>query len=350
MAALSPEEWERTQRAGEFAPKPTLTEREPDDLPAPVTSGLVDWAELLTNGAPDPEWLIEPFLPAGRLVSIVAAAKAGKSLFLLEAALALATGKRFLDQRSGDPKRVLYLDYEMTENDLAERLEDMGYGENDHSALTDSFAYYLSPNLPALNTPTGATQLLTLVEHHRPDLLIVDTLSRVFDGDENASETFLELYRLVWLPLKAGGITVVRADHSGHNDTARGRGSSAKGDDVDVAWTLKPTDNGVKLERGNSRVSWVPERIDILRNGDAGPPIHRMAAARGWPEGTAEWAALLDKLNAPANLGERKLRKWLNEPGRLDGTDKDKPPNGQTLTAAIKHRRNNADAVPDALP
>jgi len=316
------------------------------DAPVPSVSGLVDWVELFTNGVPDPEWLLEPFLPAGRLVSIVAAAKAGKSLFMLEAALALASGRGFLCQSAGDPKRVLYLDYEMTENDLLERIADMGYDEGDQAALTESFAYYLSPNLPALNTQSGASRLLTLVAHHRPDLLVVDTLSRVFDGDENSSETFLDLYRLVWLPLKARGVTVVRLDHSGHNEKGRGRGSSAKGDDVDVAWTLKPTASGIELTRGNSRVPWVPERVDMLRQTDAGAPIHRMSATRGMPPGSKEWADLLDLLDAP-DYGERRMRKWLNEPGRLDATERDRAPKGEVLRPAIKHRKVSRTA-PDA--
>ena len=74
-----------------------------------------------------------------------------------------------------------------------------------------------------------------------------------------------------------------------------------------------------------------------------------MSATGGWPEGTAAWADLLDKPDAPADLGERTLRKWLNEAGRLAGTDKDKPPNGQTLTAAIKYRKQRPDATPDAV-
>jgi hypothetical protein len=320
-----------------------------DAVSVPPVSGLVDWHELLTNGAPDPEWLLEPLLPLGRLVSVVAGAKTGKSLLLLEAGLALATGRPFLDTPKGEPKRVLYLDYEMTENDLAERVEDMGYGLEEQALLSENFAYYLSPNLPALNTAAGATQLLALADYHEPDLLIVDTLSRVFEGDENGAEAFQKLYRLAWMPLKQRGVTVVRADHTGHNESGRGRGSSAKGDDVDVAWTLKKSDAGVRIECKAARVSWVPKRFDLIRSDDGTAPIHRMAAARGWLPGTAEWVDLLNEIDAPADLGERKLRQWLNEPGRLAATGKDKPPRGNVLTAAIRLRNNDAGAAPDAV-
>ena len=325
--AVSPEQSLRTQEEGGWP----VT-----DDPVPGVSGLVDWCRLLTQGAPDPEWLLEPFLPAGRLVALVGEAKAGKSLFALEAALALATGRAFLDRASREPRRVLYLDYEMCDADLAERVEDMGYGPDDHESLAGRLAYYQSPNLPVLNSPAGAAGLLELVDHHRPDVVFVDTLQRVFDGQENDAEPFQELYRLAWMPLRRRGVTVCRLDHTGHTEKRRPRGSSSKGDDVDVAWTLKATAAGIRLVRQASRMQWVPDSIDVLRCDD--PPLHRLAGQRALPPGAAEWADVLDQLDAPDNLGERKLRTWLNEACRLAATSYQRAPRGEVLRAAMKLR------------
>ena len=68
--------------------------------------------------------------------------------------------------------------------------------------------------------------------------------------------------------LKQRGATWVRLDHAG-KDLDRGqRGSSAKGDDVDVVWRLDMTDNGVTFHREAARMSWVPPSVDFVQLDD----------------------------------------------------------------------------------
>src|SRR5205823_2611131 len=77
--------------------------------------------------------------------------KAGKSLFLLHSVVKLIDAGVV----------VLYFDYEMTEDDLYERLQDMGCGpEVDLSRLR----YALLPTLPPLDTRDGGAALLAAVD------------------------------------------------------------------------------------------------------------------------------------------------------------------------------------------
>jgi hypothetical protein len=84
-------------------------------------------------------------------------------------------------------------------------------------------------------------------------------------------------------------------DHQG-KDAAQGqRGSSAKGDDLDVVFRLTADEAGrVVLKRTHTRVSWMPAEIVLQRHEE---PLRHVLTANSWPAGTAETAALLDELD-----------------------------------------------------
>ena len=128
--------------------------------------------------------------------------------------------------------------------------------------------------------------LLAYATAERDDLVVIDTLSRVTEGPENDSDTYRNLYRHTWLPLKRAGIAAVRLDHTGHEGT-RARGSSAKGDDVDVVWLLKPTDKdfGWKLTLAAARMGWVPESVSIEKV--RGKALTFQRVSKGWLPGVA---------------------------------------------------------------
>ena len=109
---------------------------------------------------------------------------------MLSVAVALATGKGVLRQSAADPIDVVYLDYEMTEDDLDERLGDLGYEEG---ADLEHFHYYLLPNLPPLDSAQGGKELESIVGDDNAALVIIDTTSRAVEGDENESDTMRAL-------------------------------------------------------------------------------------------------------------------------------------------------------------
>ena len=86
------------------------------------------------------EWFVDDIWPAGRQLHIFAARKTGKSLLMLWIAACLAVGRDPFNGRPIPPVIVVYLDYEMTEDDLLERLEEMGFTADD---LTGRLVYYL---------------------------------------------------------------------------------------------------------------------------------------------------------------------------------------------------------------
>ena len=295
---------------------------------------LVDWQKFWHQDHADEEWLAYPVIPKGRAIALYAPAKAGKSTIVLAVAAAVATGRRVLGQRRAEQVDVLYLDYEMTEADLLERLGELGYGPDDDLSRLH---YALLPSLPPLDTREGANAILGLVDKTGAQLAVIDTFGRAVEGDEDSADTVRAFYRHTGLALKAKGVTYLRTDHSG-KDTSKGqRGSSAKNDDVDLVWRLTRTQSkdgdGVKIERTHSRISWVPQELKINRlTTEVGYDYEIDRNAAMFPDGTAPNMELLKAAGITADWSERKAIKHME--GILS----------QRLTAvALKMLKNSAD-------
>ena len=289
----------------------------------------INWHDLWNNTPDEIEWLCEPLLARGRSVALYSPAKAGKSLLALEIAAALAAGRSVIGNPAREPLRVLYVDLENTPEDLRDRLSALGYGPADLGNL----AYLSFPNLPALDSPDGGRHLLACALKHRADLVIIDTVSRVINGDENDADTFNALYRHALVHLKGRKIAVLRLDHSG-KDAERGqRGSSAKSSDVDAVWLLtKATERTLHLTRQATRSPDGADRIDLRREFS---PLRHVAttAAANLSTEALDACDALDRAAVSTDLGRDKCRTALAEMGIQIGSHK-------TLDAVVAARRN----------
>lgn len=305
----------------------------PDDRIVDGTALLgsirVDWADFWATDHTAADWLIEPIVPAARNVSLTAGAKAGKSLAVLAGVAPAVVGRRSLGRPAGEPLRCLYLDFEMVAADLQERLSDMGF---DDGYQPEALAYCLHPPLPPLDTRAGGDRIVAMAKAHRADLVVIDTVSRALEGEENSSDTIRAFYRHTLAPLKAVGAATLRLDHTGHGDTGRARGSSGKLDDVDVAWLLERRDEGFRLKATHRRVGWVPETVDLHLGRD---PIEVRLVSGSWPAGTKDAAELLDRLQVPEDASQRTARAALKDAGESL--------QNSVLRAALKWRREQLE-------
>ena len=274
---------------------------------------LVDWEKFWTSDKGEEEWIAYPIIPAKRSVALYAPAKAGKSTIVLAIVAAVATGRRILGGEVGEKRDILYLDYEMTEDDLHERLSELGYDESDDMTRLH---YALLPSLPPLDTLEGAKAILDLVRRTKSECVVVDTFGRAVEGDEDKADTVRAFYRHTGLALKAMDVAVLRTDHSG-KDVAKGqRGSSAKNDDVDVVWQLSRKDEGQLLKRTHSRISWVPAEIAIKRREtDCGYDYVIDRGLQRFKDGTGNNAATLDRLGIPVDSSQRNALALLKAAG-----------------------------------
>ena len=180
-----------TSPPGRFRrPQRCLRADEPSDESASVRTGVfIDWSTFWDRDHNEAEWVYPDVLARGRGHAIYAAHKAGKSLLMLCIAAELATG--------AEPVVVVYLDYEMTEADVFDRLEDMGYGpDSDLSRLR----YALLPTLPPLDTARaprrsqGCWTASRATGRTTTSRVVIDTISRAVRGEENNADTFRDFY------------------------------------------------------------------------------------------------------------------------------------------------------------
>jgi hypothetical protein len=273
---------------------------------------LLDWPTFWDIDRTEAEWLAEPIIAAHRSHALFAPGGTGKSLLALWIAAAIATGRPIFG-RHNPPRHVLYLDYEMTADDLAERLENMGYGpEHDLTRLH----YALLPSLPGLDQPDGGKAVIRLAQLCDAELVIIDTFGRAVHGDENEADTVRAWYRWTGLHLKAEGRAFLRVDHAGKDIEKGQRGTSAKNDDVDVVWRLARQDGETfKLVAKKRRMSWVPETVDLVLKEDDHLE-YALLAGTSYPTGTKDVVDLLVELDVPIDASQRQAAKTLKEAGK----------------------------------
>ena len=273
--------------------------------------GHLNWPAFFSTPFIGPQWMLEPILPLHKATAIYADRKVGKSLVMLWMALEIAR----------DPaKAVLYVDYEMGEDDLKERFQNMGVTQDDDLSR---FFYCMYPKIPKLDTAKGGEALLKKVsdvQKRFPQcevVVVIDTFGRSLKGKENDAETARDYYEHTGTRLKEEGTTAGRLDHTGKDANMGQRGSSGKNDDIDVLWKLVraggATDGSFTMTNELSRMGWVPEQVSLVRGEN--PLRYALSLEQLMP---ADVDAILGKIMAAKidpKMGRDKVRDELK---RLD--------------------------------
>ena len=304
--------------------------------PAPTRLRVpIDWPSFWTEEYPAQEWALEPLVPTGGQVSLFSQAKAGKSLLVLEwAVAAVAAGKL----------RVLYVDQEMTRVELRDRLESFGYGPQ--SDLSGLIYFQLQRYLP-LDSPEGGDEILEDALEHHVDLVIIDTACRVVDGEEDRADTWQAFYRNTGLGLKNARIGLLRLDHAGKDKGKGARGSSAKNDDVDGVFLLEVVAEDKAVGTATIKLTNTHRRGELLHDltvkrtrTDDGLTRH-VLVQQNYVSGTAAVAAQMDRLEVPVNISDREAERQFRAAGGEGRTT--------TIRDALKYRKSRVpgrDAPP----
>jgi hypothetical protein len=304
----------------------------------------INWGAFLAEDIKPPEFFAGKLLGHDQHGAMVGAGKAGKSLFVLDMSYRIASGQTFLGDRARKPQRVLYVDQENSRYDIQSRLRSFGAKPSE----LDNLIYMSFPAFRPLDTPAGAMDLIDEVDRHRPDLVVLDTISRMIQGKENDSDPWRDMYRLFIVEMKRRRIASFRLDHFGKDATKGGRGSSAKDQDVDAVWELAPVEKGanlLSLTRTHTRNGIGPSSFTIERQGDLvadqwrpGSTRHVLAEISDEPQPEFIIAGMiadqLDAAGVPQGLSRDKVRALI----------KVKHPeircNNDMLGAALKVRRD----------
>jgi len=235
----------------------------------------LDWQALWEDDEEE-EWIVYPILPARRFVALFSPPKIGKSLLLLELAVAIARGQEALGAPVDRPRRVLYLDFENDpRGDVRTRLQAMGRKPDE----LDDLVYLSYPSLAYLDTFMGAAELLAICQEYGVEVVVIDTISRAVGGEENDNDTWLGLYRNTGVALKRAGIAAIRLDHTGKDQTKGMRGGSAKYGDVDAVWSMTAlSDTTFRLECTANRLPIAEKVLTLERAQD---PLRHVVSTDG---------------------------------------------------------------------
>lgn len=301
-----------------------------DGLPVPIV-----WTTLWAVDERDERpWLVDGFWPAGRQMVVWAAAKTGKSELALWVAAHLASGRHPFTGAPIEPVVVAYLDYEMTPEDLRDRVDDLGLRD----LALDRLRYYLLPAMHALDTEAGGAQLEALVTRDGAVAVVIDTFGRTVTGAEDEADTVRAFYRHTGSRLKRAGVGLLRLDHAGKVVERGQRGSSAKRDDVDVIWQLRRSPDGAVLDcTGSTRLGYVPSivALDRIEGDDSTRYTAALTIRASTPPAVVAKVAELDRLDVDVTFGRDRVRQQLVDEGLVVGRL-------STLSAAIKVRRERA--------
>lgn len=289
----------------------------------------LDWAALWADDTEE-EWVLEPLIPARRLVALFSAPKVGKSLLMLEVAVAVSQGIDVLGAPTAQ-QEVLYVDFENDpRGDIKERLQSMGVKPEQ----LDHLHYMSFPTLAKLDTERGGIELVAIAKAYECTVIIIDTISRAVKGEENENDTWLDFYRCTGLLLKQAKIACIRLDHSG-KDVERGmRGGSAKYGDVDAVWKMTSiTDDTYQLQCTDNRLP-IGEKTIVFKR-EVNPYLHSQVQAEGrlaaWKAQTTAALEAMDALGLPNDIGRDKARAALKSAGKKAANS--------PLEAAIRERK-----------
>lgn len=304
----------------------------PDDgLPRPI-----DWAEFSRRNDADERWLVPGFWPWGRSMALWASAKVGKSELALWCAVRLALGEDPWMGAAIEPVDIAYFDYEMTPNDLDDRLSAFGVDPERLAHLH----YFQLPALHPLDSEAGGREIETLATRYGAKAVIIDTFTRAVAGEENDADTVRAFYQHAGSRLKRAGIGCLRLDHAGKDRSRGQRGTSAKRDDVDIIWSMKRADGGgfVLDCTESTRLDWVDPKLAVERVVED-DEIRYRASVLPWPAGTADKAKQLVTAGVPLAASRREAATLLRAAGI-------KPGRTTVLCAALKYRRQGGGTTP----
>lgn len=232
-------------------PSNATVESEDDHSKFLLRAHVVNLEDMFGEHEPE-RWFVPGFICEGRGHALLSASGVGKSLLMRELAAKLALGESIWGYPAQAPLRVLYLDYENDPiHDIGSTLKEM---QLNLPAKLDGQLIFLSyPEFGTFDTVEGASDIERALDIFKPDLVIIDTLSRVVAGEENSNDTWLNFYRSVGMVFKRRGVTYVRIDHLGKNADRGARGGSAKTGDIDLIWTLDGGSDGKTFTLKNSK-------------------------------------------------------------------------------------------------
>jgi predicted transcriptional regulator len=159
----------------------------------------------------------------------------GKSYFILALCHALSTGTSIAGWNIGAPVKITYVDGEMSQQDLQDRLRDLRLANKDLHVINHDVFFRENGTIFCLSDEVSQNALLQDCYNHNSKVLVLDNLSSLFRGVEENSADDWEVILSWLLKCRRYGISVVLIHHSGKDGSQRG---TSRREDA-AAWSIK---------------------------------------------------------------------------------------------------------------
>jgi len=166
-----------------------------DDVPPFTTTWL---SELMVRDIESDDFWWDRCLFTDSLMMIAGEPKLGKSFFAMQMMIAAATGGQFLAKPFMKPMRCMFVQFELSDYDLKARFGDLIKGlSSKDQVLANSNICIMSKVSIDLDDLTSLKKLIATYEAVSPDLVVIDPLVNLLNGDENDNRKMAEMMTIV---------------------------------------------------------------------------------------------------------------------------------------------------------
>ena len=145
-----------------------------------VTTKLNNYRNLMEKEFPPRKWLIQDLIPESSFVIMAGQPRSYKTFIMLEMALSVAKGERLFNAFHTEQAGVLILDEESGDQMLQERFKAL-------NAPTDSLPIHFISLANRKMDENYAKEIIDICKSNGIKFVIVDCLTRFFQGNENDS-------------------------------------------------------------------------------------------------------------------------------------------------------------------
>ncbi len=161
--------------------------------------------DLLDIEFPENNWVIEKLIPREGITIISGAPSSFKTWLILQMALDISGGKKFISQFESEQGGVLIVDEENHLRIIQRRMKNLG-------AESGLPIYMLSRTNFLITDETQRKKLLAVCDEYKINTIFFDSLVRINTADENSASQMSEVFKAI-MSLCHAGKTVILTHH-----------------------------------------------------------------------------------------------------------------------------------------
>ena len=192
-------------------------------------------------------WIVEGIIPEG-LCQIFGASGVGKSFVAISIGMSVAAGVPWLGHVIPGAGDVLLVCGEGKAN-IKKRM--MAWYARYGQSISSPIPFYVSKTSVSFPEPASIAKVKHSIESKgiKPKLIIIDTFSRNFVGNENETRDMAEFIRAIDDLKDCYGASVLIVHHTGHGEKERARGSGVLKNATDAEYLVEKAKAGQMIFR-----------------------------------------------------------------------------------------------------